>query len=180
MGSPKYDEIVELLHATNGAGGDVVVEEESMGGSGEMLAGDSVVLTGTATSRDDAITEAGRLLVAAGAVDAAYVDAMHEREQSVSTAMGNLLAIPHGTNEAKDTIHRTALSFVRYPDGLDWNGKPVKFVVGIAGAGNDHLPLLGKIAKVFADSEKVAELEAAQSAADVQRILGQVAPAGAS
>ena len=104
---------------------------------------------------------------------------MHEREQSVSTAMGNFLAIPHGTNEAKDSIRRTAMSFVRYPDGLDWNGKPVKFVVGIAGAGNDHLPLLGKIAKVFADSDKVAELEAAQTAGDVQRILGQVSTAGA-
>jgi PTS system mannitol-specific IIC component len=180
MGSPKYDEIVDLLHSTNGEGGESVVEEESVSDSAEMLAADSVMLSGTATSRDDAITEAGQLLVTAGAVDPAYVDAMHEREQSVSTAMGNFLAIPHGTNEAKDSIHRTALSFVRYPDGLDWNGKPVKFVVGIAGAGNDHLPLLGKIAKVFADGEKVAELESAQSADDVQRILGQVAPAGAS
>ena len=179
MGSPKYDEIVELLHSTNGEGGDAVVEEEAVSASADMLAASSVVLTGTALSRDDAITEAGQLLVAAGAVDPAYVDAMHEREASVSTAMGNFLAIPHGTNEAKDSINRTALSFVRYPDGLDWNGKPVKFVVGIAGAGNDHLPLLGKIAKVFADSDKVAELEAAQTAGDVQRILGQVSTAGA-
>jgi PTS system mannitol-specific IIC component len=176
MGSPRYDEIVDLLHSTNGAGGEAVVEDEADGG-GDLLPATSVVLTGTASSRDDAITEAGQLLVAAGAVDAAYVDAMHERETSVSTAMGNLLAIPHGTNEAKDTIHRSAMSFVRYPDGLDWNGKPVKFVVGIAGAGNEHLPLLGKIAKVFADSGKVAELEAAQTVGDVQRILGQVSTA---
>ncbi len=178
MGSPKYDEIVDLLHSTNGAGGEAVVEEADTD-SGDLLPESSVVLTGTATSRDDAITEAGQLLVAVGAVDTAYVDAMHERETSVSTAMGNLLAIPHGTNEAKDSIHRSAMSFVRYPDGLDWNGKPVKFVVGIAGAGNEHLPLLGKIAKVFADKEKVAELEAAQTAGDVQRILGQVSTASA-
>ncbi|MET0523175.1 MAG: PTS mannitol transporter subunit IICBA [Nocardioides sp.] len=178
MGSPRYDEIVDLLHSTNGDGGDAVVEDEADGG-GDLLPDSSVVLTGTASSRDDAITEAGQLLVAAGAVDPAYVDAMHERETSVSTAMGNFLAIPHGTNEAKGSIHRSAMSFVRYPDGLDWNGKPVKFVVGIAGAGNEHLPLLGKIAKVFADSDKVAELEAAQTAGDVQRILGQVSTASA-
>ena len=53
-----------------------------------------------------AITEAGRLLVASGAVDEAYVDAMHERETSVSTFMGNGLAIPHGTNEAKALIRQ--------------------------------------------------------------------------
>ena len=172
MGSPRYDEIVDLLHKVNGEGGAAVVEDGADSGTVEMLPAGSVVLSGSASNRDDAITESGQLLVAAGAVDAAYVDAMHQREESVSTAMGNLLAIPHGTNEAKDSIHRTALSFVRYPDGLDWNGKPVKFVVGIAGAGEDHLPLLGTIARVFADPDKVAELEAAQTPGDVQRILG--------
>ena len=93
---------------------------------------------------DDAITEAGRLLVAAGAVDESYIDSMHERETSVSTMMGNGLAIPHGTNEAKGSIRRSAMSFVRYDDGIDWNGKPAEFVVGIAGAGDDHLGAAAK------------------------------------
>jgi len=179
MGSPRYDEIVELLHRTNGEGasGSAGVPEQAASPEADasVLADDSVVLNGAGGSRDDAITEAGQLLVAAGAVDEAYVDSMHERETSVSTAMGNLLAIPHGTNDAKGSIRRTAISFVRYSQELDWNGKPVKFVVGIAGAGNDHLPILGKIAKVFSDPAQVAELESAQSPADVQRILGAVA-----
>src|SRR5690606_33898725 len=117
----------------------------------------------------------GQLLVASGAVEASYVDAMHERETSVSTHLGNGLAIPPGTNEAMSAIRRSAISFVRYPDGIDWNGKQATFVLGIAGAGNDHLALLGQVAKVFADKDRVAELEAAQSADDVRRILGQVA-----
>ena len=74
----------------------------------------SIVLGGTAKDRDAAIEEAGRLLVDAGAVDPSYVASMHEREKSVSTYMGNGLAIPHGTNEAKGAIRRTAISFVRY------------------------------------------------------------------
>jgi PTS system mannitol-specific IIC component len=183
MGSPRYDEIVDLLHQTNGEGSAAAesetstAEDEPDDGAGEMLAEESVVMNGAAATRDDAITEAGNLLLASGAVTQAYVDAMHEREKSVSTAMGNLLAIPHGTNEAKGEIRRTAISFVRYPDGLDWKGKPVKFVIGIAGAGKDHLSLLGKIAQVFADKERVAELEAAQSVSDVRRILGGVSAA---
>ncbi|HSE10959.1 MAG TPA: PTS mannitol transporter subunit IICBA [Nocardioidaceae bacterium] len=174
MGSPRYDEIVTLLHRTNkSAGASTSVETEVATDDG-ILPESSVVLSGSAHNRDDAITEAGRLLVEAGAVDPAYVDAMHERERSVSTAMGSLLAIPHGTNEAKDTVHRTALSFVRYDDELDWSGKPVKFVVGIAGTGKDHLPLLGRIAQVFSDPDKVAQLESARTAEEVQAALGQV------
>ncbi|MCW2756645.1 MAG: mtlA, partial [Nocardioidaceae bacterium] len=136
-----------------------------------------IVLDGGTASRDEAITRAGELLVAAGAVEASYVDAMHEREKSVSTYMGNLLALPHGTNEAKPAIKRTAISFVRYSDGVDWKGKEVKFVIGIAGAGKDHLKLLGQIAEVFLDSERVARLEAATSTDEVMQILGAMQPA---
>ncbi|HET6561176.1 MAG TPA: PTS mannitol transporter subunit IICBA [Marmoricola sp.] len=177
MGSPRYDEIVELLHRTNGGAAAPAAPEQADEGGADLLAAEAVVLNGRATTRDEAITEAGQLLVAAGAVEEAYVDAMHEREKSVSTHMGNGLAIPHGTNDAKSAIRRTAISFVRYPDGVDWNGKEAKFVVGIAGAGNDHLELLGRLGRVFVDKERVAELEAAESVEDVRRILGNVSAA---
>ena len=136
--------------------------------------GESIVLGGTARTRDDAITEAGDLLVAAGAVDPSYVDAMHEREKSVSTAMGNSLAIPHGTNEAKGLISRTGISFVRYDAPLDWNGKPTEFVLGIAGAGDDHLALLSRIAETFTDPDAVARLRAATTPDEVLAVLDVV------
>ncbi|MCZ2827644.1 PTS mannitol transporter subunit IICBA [Modestobacter sp. VKM Ac-2986] len=190
MDSPRYDEIVELLQQTNGTAGALgaaAVDGADVGnaagrtgagaGEGNLLSPDSIVLDGRASGRDAAITEAGELLVAAGAVEASYVPTMHDRETSVSTYMGNLLAIPHGTNEAKSAIRRSAISFVRYPQGIDWNGKEVKFVIGVAGAGDDHLKLLGKIAEVFTDSAQVARLEAARTPADVQAVLGQMQPA---
>jgi PTS system mannitol-specific IIC component len=181
MGSPRYDEVVELLQTTNGAGAGAGVAEPDAGPSGELLASQSVVLDGMASTRNEAITEAGELLLDVGAVDRSYLASMHEREESVSTHMGNGLAIPHGTNEAKSAIRRTAISFVRYPRGIDWGGHQVKFVVGIAGAGDDHLTLLSQLGQVFVDQERIAELEAARTVSDVQRILGQVgsAPAGA-
>ena len=140
--------------------------------SGELLARQSVVLRGFASTQDEAITEAGELLVDVGAVDPSYIASMHEREESVSTHMGNGLAIPHGTNDAKSAIRRSAISFVRYPSGIDWNGHQVKFVVGIAGAGDDHLALLSNLGKVFVDRDKVAQLEAAETVDEVRRIIG--------
>jgi len=174
MGSPRYDEIVELLQQTNTPGSVPAPVADTAPEAGGLLALESVVLSGTARSRDDAITEAGELLVAAGAVEPAYVEAMHERERSVSTHMGKGLAIPHGTNEAKASIRRTGISFVRYADPIDWNGKPAEFVVGIAGAGKDHMSLLGRIAQVFLDEDQVARLRSAQSPEDVQAVLDGV------
>ena len=140
----------------------------------DVLTRSQVKVPGDARSKDDAIREAGQLLVDAGAVSPAYVDAMFEREKSVSTYMGNFLAIPHGTNEAKDAIGRSAISVVRYDAPLDWNGNEVRFAVGIAGVDNGHLEILGKIAIVFSDSDEVERLLAAGSADELYDLLQAV------
>lgn len=179
MNSPRYDEIVELLGQANGPAAAQPASQpvgQPVAGNGDgagadLLTLDSIVLMGSATTTDDAIDEAGRLLVAAGAVEPAYVEAMHERERSVSTYMGNGLAIPHGTNESKGAIRHSGISFVRYPNPVDWNGKPAEFVVGIAGAGKDHMELLTQIAHVFLDKEEVARLRGAQTAEEVKAVL---------
>ena len=140
----------------------------------DILALPSVKVPGDASSKEDAIREAGHLLVESGAVTPAYVDAMFEREKSVSTYMGNYLAIPHGTNEAKDTITRSALSVVRYDRPIDWDGNQVRFAVGVAGVEGGHLEILNKIAIVFSDMDEVEKLLAAESAEEVYTLLHAV------
>jgi len=125
-------------------------------------------------SREDAMKEAAEMLEAAGAVTSAYFDAMQQREETVSTYMGNELAIPHGTNETKDTILDSALSFVRYDGGVDWDGNPVTFVVGIAGKGDEHLEILSQIALLFSDEDEVAKLKQAQTPEDLFALLSTV------
>jgi PTS system mannitol-specific IIC component len=193
MNSPRYDEIVELVKASNadeedvaaaaGAGAPAAAAavetpeapaEAAAAGPADILVADSVVLTGKATTRDAAIDEAGQLLLDRGAVDSGYVAAMHEREESVSTYMGSYLAIPHGTNAAKDHIMKSAVSVIRYPNGIDWNGKEVKFVVGVAGVNNEHLQILASIAKVFTNKAQVAQLEAATTVDEVLALFGKV------
>lgn len=139
-----------------------------------VLTRERISIQGSATTRDDAIREAGRMLVDAGAVTAEYLDYMLERERSVSTYMGNYLAIPHGTNEGKDTIRDSALSFVRYDTPIDWDGNEVRFVVGIAGKDNGHLEILSKIAIIFSDEDEVQKLLDADSADAVFALLADV------
>jgi PTS system mannitol-specific IIA component len=142
--------------------------------SDDILTRANVVAEGSATTKDTAIREAGALLVSSGAVDASYVDAMLERETSVSTYMGNFLAIPHGTNESKDAIKTSALSFVRYAAPIDWDGEEVRFAVGIAGVGDEHLGILSKIAIIFSDEDEVEKLVQAKDADELYAILEEV------
>ncbi|MFW0774014.1 PTS mannitol transporter subunit IICBA [Paenarthrobacter nitroguajacolicus] len=153
------------------AGGQVAGGQ--VAGKGVLLR-ESVILNGTATDRDAAIDEAGKLLLDRGAVDVSYVHAMHEREESVSTYMGSFLAIPHGTNDAKEHINHSAVSIIRYPQGIDWGGKQVKFVVGVAGLNNEHLHILSSIAKIFTNKAQVAQLEEATTVDEVLELFGKV------
>ncbi|MEH3089474.1 MAG: PTS sugar transporter subunit IIA [Microbacterium arborescens] len=125
-------------------------------------------------TREEAMQEAADILESAGAVTSAYFDAMQQREQTVSTYMGNELAIPHGTNETKDAILDSALSFVRYDGGVDWGGEPVSFVVGIAGKGDEHLDILSQIALLFSEDDDVARLKAAQTPDELFALLASV------
>ena len=140
----------------------------------DVLTLSHIKVPGEARSKDDAIREAGQLLVDAGAVSPAYVDAMFEREKSVSTYMGNFLAIPHGTNEAKDAISRSAISVVRYDQPIDWDGNEVRFALGIAGYQGGHMDILSRIAIVFSDTDEVDKLLAAGSAQELYDMLNAV------
>jgi PTS system mannitol-specific IIA component len=142
--------------------------------SGKVLELAQIDVHGSARSLDEAIDEAGRILVATGAVAPGYVGFMHDREKLVSTYMGNFLAIPHGTNEGKDTVLDSALSFVRYDEPIDWGGNPVRFVVGIAGKDGGHMDVLSSIALIFSDEDQVDRLLTAETAEDVFALLGDV------
>ena len=137
----------------------------------ELLAPSSIRLDATATDRDDAIRQAGAALIEAGAVDPGYVDAMLERENSVSTFVGEGVAIPHGTLAGKDAVKDDAIVVLRFPDGVDWDGNDVTVAVGIAARGNGHIALLSQLATVLLDPDKAAALRGATTADRVYELL---------
>ena len=137
----------------------------------ELLAEASITLDASATSRDEAIRLAGAGLLAVGAIEGAYIDAMIERENSVSTFMGEGVAIPHGTLAAKDSVKSDALSMVRFPDGVDWDGNDVRVAFGIAARGNGHIALLSQLATVLMDPDKAESLRNATTVDEVYALL---------
>ncbi len=140
----------------------------------EVLSIEQVRIHPGGATQAEAMKEAADILAAAGAVTDAYYDAMQQREATVSTYMGNELAIPHGTNETKEAILASALSVVRYDGGVDWGGEPVTFVMGIAGVGDEHLEILSQVALLFSDDDEVAKLKAVQTPEELLALLATV------
>lgn len=84
---------------------------------------DKVKMNATAKDKYEAIRMAGQILLDAGHISSEYIDKMLEREEIVSTYIGNGLAIPHGTKESKTLIQSTGISIVQFPQGVDFGEK---------------------------------------------------------
>ena len=140
---------------------------------GDLLDESSIVLDARADSREDAIRQAGALLVTTGAVGAGYIEAMLEREESVSTYVGEGVAVPHGTLDSKQTVERDALVLLRFADAVDWNGDEVTMVIGIAARGRGYIGLLSRIAALLLDPVNAQSLREATTASAVYAILGK-------
>jgi mannitol PTS system EIIA component len=141
----------------------------------DILTPKTVELGASLSSRDEAIQRAGALLVENGNVDERYVDSMFEREKSVSTYMGNAVAIPHGTNDSKQWVTRSGLSIITVPEGVEYgDGDVAKIVIGIAGKGDDHLDILSKISLVVSEEENVEKIVNAQTKEELLAMFDEV------
>lgn len=137
----------------------------------QVIVADGIKLGQKPVTKEEAIQAAGELLVKLGYVDESYVDAMQEREKLVSTYMGMGVAIPHGTTQAKGTVKKTGIVFIQYPEGVDFGAEKAQLVFGIAGIGDEHLDLLGKLCTLLEDP---ALLETLKTTDDVEWVLEQL------
>jgi len=129
-------------------------------------------LHASAQDKQDAIRQAGALLVRAGCVLPAYVDGMLAREQSMSTSLGNGVAIPHGIYENRDDILKTGISFLQLTAPVEWEeGDAVRVVIGIAAQGDEHVGVLANLAEVIEDERVLEELASTQDPAVVMKYL---------
>ncbi|WP_088052341.1 PTS sugar transporter subunit IIA [Virgibacillus dakarensis] len=141
----------------------------------EILSKDNIQLNVTLRDEEEAIRYTGDILVRNGYVEASYVEKMLEREEMTSTFMGNHVAIPHGTEDAKEAVLATGITVVTVPDGVDFGGgNIVKVLIGIAGKGDEHLDVLSDIAIVCSEEENIQQIVNAQSKEDILNLFNGV------
>lgn len=134
-----------------------------------ILSPELIRLQARATDKADAIRQAGELLVAMGCVEPAYVGGMLAREETMSTYLGNGVAIPHGRDENRADICRTGISVLQLPEGVEWEpGERAYLVIGIAAQADEHVAVLANLAEVIEDPDAA---EALTRATDPQQIV---------
>ncbi|MDO4681390.1 MAG: phosphoenolpyruvate--protein phosphotransferase [Lautropia sp.] len=132
-----------------------------------------VRLNAAPRNRDEAVREAGELLVSAGFAQPSFVESLLKREQVATTFLGQGVAIPHGMVEEKHLVNRTGLGVLQVPAGVVWgtdaegNQQVVKLVVAIAAASDEHIQVLRKLTRLMRDEDRMQRLQQTDSPEDI-------------
>ncbi|MGX1265487.1 PTS system mannitol-specific IIC component [Rossellomorea marisflavi] len=177
LSSPEYDKLIGSLQADVTPAQEELVEEAEApvdapdSGDDDLLLEENIFLNQSFATKEEAIRFAGEALAKAGYVEDSYVDAMIDREGITTTYMGNNVAIPHGTEEAKRAVLKSGFTIIQVPEGVDFNGEKAKLIFGIAGKDGTHLEILSSIAVICSEQENVDKMVLASSAKEIKDII---------
>ncbi|WP_332631324.1 PTS mannitol transporter subunit IICBA [Halalkalibacter flavus] len=180
LSSPEYDKLIaslqngvteEQAELVEESEKDAVGVEPNMAEDDDLLLEENIFIGKEFKTKEEAIRFAGTALVKAGYVEESYVDAMIEREEITSTYMGNNVAIPHGTEEAKKAVIKSGFTVIQVPNGVDFNGEQAKLIFGIAGKDGTHLEILSGIAVICSEQANVDQMVQAKTATELKDII---------
>jgi mannitol PTS system EIICBA or EIICB component len=174
LDSTLYDGLVAEILAASGSTANAaapVVAEESTAKPVFELSAQNIFLGLKAENKEQAIQFAGEQLVKLGYAQPAYIQGMFEREKLVSTYLGESIAVPHGTIEAKESVIKTGIVVCQYTDGVlfgDDADDVAKLVIGIAAKNDEHISVITTITNALDDEEAIETLI---NSKDVQKVL---------
>ena len=118
---------------------------------------------------------AGKLLAERGYVAPDYVNAMLEREQLVSTYLGESIAVPHGTIAAKEHVKRTGIVICQYPAGVAFGedaDEVARLVIGIAARNDEHMQVITRLTNALDEPGLIDRLASTQDPQEFLDLLG--------
>lgn len=170
-----YNNLVSQLQANASGAPAKGADEDSGKKSVFKIEAKNVQLGLTASNKEEAIRFAGNKLVELGYVEPEYVDAMFEREKMVPTYLGESIAVPHGTIDAKDKVMQTGIVICQYRDGIQFTDDEddvAKLVIGIAAKNDEHIAVITAITNALDDPDAIDTLTSTDDVNAVVKILG--------
>ena len=138
------------------------------------LGAENIFLGRKAATKEEAILFAGEQLVKGGYVEPEYVQAMLDREKLTSTYLGESIAVPHCTIEAKDRVLKTGIVFCQYPEGVRFGEEEdevARLVIGIAARNNEHIQVITSLTNALDDESVIERLAKTTSVEEVLTLL---------
>ncbi|ENG4186782.1 PTS mannitol transporter subunit IICBA [Providencia rettgeri] len=162
--------IKQTIMAANDESYEIAEHEDAL----FTLSAKHIHLNLTAENKTQAIRFAGQKLVEGGYVEPDYIDAMLAREKLTSTYLGESIAVPHGTIEAKDRVLKTGIVICQYPEGVQFGEEPdevARLVIGIAAQNNEHIEVITRITSALDEEGAIERLCETQDVQEVLEIL---------
>jgi mannitol/fructose-specific phosphotransferase system IIA component (Ntr-type) len=158
----------EYVHAEDPAGNEKITKVLSLR---DLLPSERIRLDVKANSWQEAIREAGRLLLASNAVTGEYIEAMikvaEELGPYIVIAPG--IALPHAAVEAG--ARQTALSLIKLADPINFgnpDNDPVRLVFALSAIDKKaHMVALQTLAKLFLSKDLVNQLMTADKISSI-------------
>ena len=163
MDQNEYDRIVAEIQGMMGEGVPAIVPG--------IFPEENIILNATFKNKKEAIEACADIFIKGGYTDESYKADMLQRDKEASVFLGNGVALPHGLASSKNTIKNSGICFIQVPKGVDFDGETVYLLVGVAGKGEEHVELLGKIGTTLIDKSVIDQLKNANSKQEVMNIL---------
>lgn len=153
--------------ATTAVAATAVITAPAKVGLAQYITADTVAVELASTDRDAAIAELVGIAARTGKVNdpAAVVASALAREATVSTGLGDGIAIPHAKTDA---VSEPVVVYARSRAGIDWSsrdGKPATelFLIAVPeqAAGDAHLTILSALSRKLVNPQFRSELSTA-------------------
>ncbi|WP_339179851.1 PTS fructose transporter subunit IIABC [Bacillus sp. FSL R5-0560] len=146
----------------------------------DIMSLDLIEPTLSGETRDDIIDEMIQKLSQTGMLhsESGFKQAIMNREQEGTTAIGMNIAIPHGKSDA---VKKPSVAFGIKQSGIDWNsldGSEAKLIFMIAvpkdSGGNQHLKLLQMLSRKLMDDSYRERLLSVQTKEEAYKLLDEI------
>ena len=142
----------------------------------DLLAAESIQLSGTAAGKQEALDKMVDLMAKSGKINdvETYRKGVYAREEESTTGIGEGIAIPHCKSDAVD---RPGLAAMVLPDGVDFDsldGEKVDLIFLIAAPNtkeNVHLDVLSKLSVLLMDEDFTKNLRSAKTVEEFLSII---------
>ena len=131
----------------------------------------NIVLNQSFSSKKEAIEACADIFIEGGYSMPDYKADMLQRDKEASVYIGSGVAMPHGLASSKKTILNSGICFIQVPGGVDFDGETAYLLIGVAGREEEHVDLLGQIARKLCDESNIEKLKTAKTKKEVTDIL---------